>query len=252
MRALLEARGARVIEFPTIAIAPVADPADMERALKGEWDMIVVGSRHAVDAIADRARMLGRVLRAPIACVGDKTRAHLLGRIAEGQSALAPSSIIMPGVRRAEALAEAIALHFAPAGGVAKKRILYPRAGEGREILIELLRSEGASVEPVIAYRIAAAPAPGADLVDRIRSADAFTFLSGETLRRFFDLLGETAARAMLERCAVALIGPVAKEAADALGVRVDVVPETASSEHLVHALEAFFGGERGPANPRP
>jgi uroporphyrinogen III methyltransferase/synthase len=231
---LLESRGARVILLPTIAIAPLEDAAPIDRSLGERWDMIVFGSPNAIDAVAARAQALQLTLRTAVACVGDKTRAHL-----ERTGVFEPSALVVPKTRRAEALADAIVAHFA--GALANKRILYPRAPEGRETLIDLLRAAHADVVPLEVYRIANAPRPAPEVIASLDAADAFTFLSGETLRRFFELLGEPKARALLSRSAVAVIGPVAREAAIALGVDVSVMPATASVEALVSALEDSF-----------
>jgi uroporphyrinogen-III synthase len=118
-----------------------------------------------------------------------------------------------------------------------KKRVLFPRAAEGRETLIDLLTAAGVEVSSPIAYRIAAAAPASAEARAAIARADAITFLSGETLRCFLEVVPEEEGRRLLERAVVAVIGPVAESKARELGVRVDVVPKTATLEALVEAL---------------
>jgi uroporphyrinogen III methyltransferase/synthase len=114
---------------------------------------------------------------------------------------------------------------------------LFPRAPEGREVIVEALSALGARVDAVAVYRIRAAEPADAAKIAELEHADVFTFLSGETLRAFLEVVPEEKARALLAKSKVAVIGPVARARAEALGIRVDFMPETATIEALVEAL---------------
>lgn len=239
LKARLEALGATTIVLPTIAIQPIDRFEEIDAALSAidRFDLLVLGSKNAADALLSRARALGIVIRSRVACVGRKTEAHVARAMAEPDSVLAKGPIIVPASYRSESLVDAIARELAGRGGVAGARILFPRAPEGREILIEELERRGGTVVPLSVYRIATAHPPEPAVVESLGRADAFTFLSGETLRAFLELLPEASAREWLRSSTVAVIGPVARAKAEALGIRVDVMPEEATVEGLVEAL---------------
>jgi uroporphyrinogen-III synthase len=239
LSALLEKAGARPLELPTISIEPPLSWAELDRALAAadSFELVVLGSVNAAEALADRADGLGVSFSCPVAVVGEKTRA----RLAESPElrAVLRGAVIVPGTFRAEVLLEALDAHFAPHGGLSGKRVLLPRAAEGRETLLEGLTARGAEVVAATAYRIAPALPAEEDELEALARADAFTFMSGETLAAFFQVVPEPVARRLLADAVVAVIGPVALARAEQLGVRVDVVPPTATAESLVEALSA-------------
>lgn len=237
--AALRALGAEVIELPTIEIRAVDDPSELDRALDTpeRYGFVVLGSKNAAALFFARVQARGLVLSLPIACVGAKTKAFVESD--PTIRAVSRGPVIAPDVHRAEAL---LALVGATLGPGAPHRVLFPRAAEGRETLIEGLRAEGIDVDAPTLYHIVAAPPAAPALVARVRGADVLTFLSGETLRAFFDVVGPTEAAEILAAARVAVIGPVARDKAEALGIRVDVVPSTATVEALVAALVAVLG----------
>ena len=133
---ILAPLGLDVVAMPVTRTAAPADPVALERALKTPWDIIVVASPRA-------AAELRRVVTSPavIWAVGPATQ-RTLGPLA---------SHVPAGVRDSVELAEHLI-----ASGVQGKRILVPRAEDGRLEGIEMLRNAGAHVVDVIAYRTVA------------------------------------------------------------------------------------------------
>jgi uroporphyrinogen-III synthase len=130
---ILAPLGLDVVAMPVTKTAAPADPDALQRALGMSWDIIVVASPRA-------ATELRRVLVTPteIWAVGPAT-----------QRALAPLVARVPdGARDGVELARHLI-----AAGVRGKRILVPRAEEGRLDAIEMLREAGAHVVDVVAYR---------------------------------------------------------------------------------------------------
>jgi uroporphyrinogen-III synthase len=238
----IEGLGGSAIALPTIAIAPLEDLSELDRALDGiaDYDVLIFGSKHAAEIFFERAVSRGTVLSTAIACVGAKTKAFVEARSAAEPAHIAPRAILAPEVHRAEALFEEIAR---ACGGLKGRRFLFPRAPEGRETLIDALRSEGGLVDLISTYAIVPARKASRDEIAEIERADAYTFLSGETLRAFLAVVPEEKARAMLDLSVVAVIGPVARAKAEELGVRVDVVPRKATAEALIDALAAHLAG---------
>jgi uroporphyrinogen III methyltransferase/synthase len=224
---LLWNEGVRVIELPTIAVADPEDWAPFDRALSeiDRYRAVLIGSKNAADAV--RAR--GFSVSIPVCAVGKKTK-----QLLESMRETFTGEVFAAEVQRAEGMVDALERRFAPLAG---KRFLFLRAPEGRETAIDLLEEKGAIVDPIAAYRIVPAPPAGEDVIEELERADVFTFLSGETLACFFSVVPEEKARSLLARAKVAVIGPVAKERADALGVRVDLIPREPTVEALVAVL---------------
>lgn len=230
----LERRGAVPVFFPTLTIAE-----DQEGALTTavahlhDYDAVVLGSVNAVKYFGQALERQGEVCEGVVGCVGKKTADALQS---ERWNSRFRGHRIVPSVFRAEALGEALLAHFEKQGGIEGRRILYPRAPQGRTILQQELRRHGAQVDDVPAYQIACQAYP-AEMKERLTGVDAYTFLSGKTLCCFLSGLGEEEARTRLADSIVAVIGPVAKAEADRLGVRVDVVAAEATVEALAEAV---------------
>jgi len=203
----LEAKGAEVIPFPTIAIAPPSDPVPLERAVAaaGGYDWIVFTSANGVEAFFAR-----------FAATAEDYRAEGLVAALAGED--------MRG-----------------------RRVLLPRAAGARPVLPEALRARGAQVDEVVAYRAlppAGADVTGLTAALEAGSVDAITFTSSSTVRNFVALLGRPATARLLAngRPAVACIGPVTAATARDLGLRVDVMPAAYTAAALAAALVQHFG----------
>ncbi len=238
LKLLLADRGAEVLSLPAIEILPTDDWTDADQALQmlSSFDMVLLGSLHAARFLAERAEFWKLSIDLPVACVGRKTQQGLtrnaqLRRIFQGLTT-------SPAEFRSEALAE----HLVETYGtrLSTMRFLLPRTPRGRTHLSDRLEREGAHVHSVNVYEVRSATPPDPALVTRAAGADAITFLSGETLRRFLEIVPQ--ARNFLDKMAVAVIGPVAQEKAAKLGVTVDLMPKEASLEALVDVLCDHFG----------
>lgn len=236
LRRELEARGARVVELPTIALAPPKTwrPLDEALARLARYDWIIFTSVNGVERCLGRMKKYGlekRALRsARIAAIGPAT-AHALRRYGIRAD-------VVPEEFRAEGLLEKLS-----ATRWRGKRVLLARAAAAREVLPRELRRRGARVDVVAVYRTIV---PGtsrrrARALFRRRKPDAITFTSSSTVRNFFALLGRERARRRLADVAVATIGPVTSRTARALGLRVAVEAKTFTAAGLVRALERFF-----------
>jgi len=230
---LLEARGAEVIPFPTIAIAPPSDPAPLERAVAaaGGYDWIVFTSANGVEAFF--ARFAVR-----LAAIGPETAAQLERRLLR--------VAVTAEDYRAEGLLAALA-----GEEMRGRRVLLPRAAGARPVLPEALRARGAQVDEVIVYRAlppAETDVAGLTAALEAGAVDAVTFTSSSTVRNFVELLGRRATARLLAngRPAVACIGPVTAATARDLGLRVDVMPAAYTAAALAAALVQHFGKDAG------
>jgi uroporphyrinogen-III synthase len=234
--ALLEARGARPVVFPAIAIEPVdGAPVALAVAGLGAYDWIAFTSANAVTAFFAAMRAADRPalpagLR--VAAVGEPT-ARALER--EGIGA-----VVMPGRFLGVELASAM-------GPLAGQRVLLPCSHIARDATRAALRDAGADVDAVVVHRTVTARPTPEELRALDRPVDAVTFTSPSTVRGFLEA-GGPAARRLAGRAAVACIGPTTTAAARAAGLTVAVEPARHTADALVEALDTFFA----PAAPAP
>ena len=143
--AALEALGFEVVMMPVTQTAPPSDPGELIRAMeRGGYQAIVCASARAAGAII---RAKGHTPVPEVWCVGPATArvltdAHL-------------SPILPDGVKDGASLARALVAQRDLAG----KKVLVPRAEEGRDEAIAILRDAGALVDAIVAYRTVPAPA---------------------------------------------------------------------------------------------
>jgi len=226
-RTVLEASGASVVEFPTIAIAPPADAGPLDRAIAGlaSYDWVIFTSVNGVHQFWGRAAATGADLSAirecRVAAIGPATADALRARGVEPD--------LVPGEFVAEAIVEALP-------EVRGLRILLPRADIARAVLREQLVARGASVDEVAAYRtVRGHPTPAAFAALRA-GVDVIAFTSASTVRNFVDLIGDDL-NEVLRDTSIACIGPITARAADELGLPVHVVAEEYTIEGLTEAI---------------
>ncbi len=213
---LLESLGARVVQFPVIAIAPPADWAPVDQAIAAltTYDWLVFTSANAVDAFFDRAGELTPTAR--IAVIGPATAQAVARR---GLSVdLQPANHIAEGL-----VAEFAALPFA---GV---RLLIPRAASARDVLPDALRMQGAQVDLVDVYRntLPTEVAPFPDAPDWI------TFTSASTVKNLLALVD----RARFAEARLASIGPETSAALRRHQLPVTVEARPSTQEALAQAM---------------
>lgn len=279
----LEARGARVAEFPCIAIFPVARecPDELRNMLQagrplvartllhedgvrcdglssglislaaGEPDYVVFTSVNGVEHSFTRLAELGLDARvfagARIAVIGSATADALRARGLRAD--------IVPARFTSEAL-----LAELESRNIAGARFLLLRADNASAVLPDGLRAAGAEVCDTVAYHALAQALPQ-PVVDEIVSGaySALTFASAATVRAFCDALGAEGIRRMLNAHTppvIASVGPVTSLTLRECGLPVDVEPDEATIPALARALAEFFlcGGsaaENGGANER-
>mgnify|MGYP000153257968 FL=1 len=231
LKDLLEARGADVLEIPTIKILP-PQTADAQRDFVENvshihtYDWIVFTSVNGVEqffeaffkAYAD-ARSLGG---AKIAAVGPSTAA----KINEYRYAVD----LMPS----EYVAEALVKEFADKESIENLTMMWVRGAEARDIVAKGLTALGAIVDECIAYQTVAETE---DITgDRKRlndeGADYILFANSSGARNFFDHGNH-----LPEGCKVASIGKITSQTLRDLGQTVDVEATESTMESLVDAI---------------
>jgi len=228
--AALAPLGLEAIAMPVTKHAPAADPQALGRALEeGRYAAVVVASPRAAHELARAAaaRELPEVW-----AVGPATRRALeIARI---------RARLPDGARDAAELARRLVAERPLAG----RRVLVPRAEEGRTEGLAILRAAGAVVVDVIAYRTVAVGADdpdiarGAELLRAGHAAVCAVFAPSQVaaLAAIAGPLGALATRF----CA---IGETTGEALRAAGVvEVAVAPEP-TPEGMARAVGSVYPG---------
>jgi uroporphyrinogen III methyltransferase/synthase len=227
----LEELGATVVELPLIEVAPPAEIAPLDAALRrlDGYDWVLFTSANAVRSVSERMTDLGleeRTLTSrKIASIGPSTTRALR----ESFPGVAVS------VEAANHDAESLLKELAT--GARGRRFLLPSSDRARDLLPGGLREEGAEVDVVVAYRTVAP----ADLRERVLAglrggADLVTFASPSAVENF-----AAAAAEVVPRTRAAVMGPVTERACRAAGIEVRVVAEPSTAEGLAAAIERHF-----------
>jgi uroporphyrinogen III methyltransferase/synthase len=216
---LLAESGAQVIEFPTIAIAPPASFASLDRLFEERWDWLIFTSTNGVAAFFSRMPGDVRALAGTkIAAVGESTASELRAR------GIRPD--LVPETFQSIALLP----HFAD--DLRGQRIAVVRAEEGRDALPDALRQRGADVHLAVAYRTTAVAGDASEL----RDIDVVTFTSSSTVDNFFALAPA------VDGALLASIGPVTSEALRKHGRTAGLEAENATVEALHDAIVRRLG----------
>ncbi len=238
--ALLAAKGARVIQFPTIRIVPMPDYAELDDAVShlSRYGWVVFTSvngvrffRQRLDALGLDARALGSV---KVAAIGPAT-----ARAVEGMGIrpdLVPASYVAEGV--AQAMLDL---------GMKGQKVLLPRAAEARDVLPRALREAGAEVDVIAAYENVPSDEHRELVMEALEAGtlDCVTFGSSSTVRNF---LASIPLDELKKHPGVrfAAIGPVTADTMRSLGLNPDIQPEAFTIPALVDAVcDAFAGKEQ-------
>jgi uroporphyrinogen III methyltransferase / synthase len=237
---LLTTLGADAIEAPMLRFAPPDDYAPLDEAVAriGSFAWIVFTTPNAVEQVLARLMAAGSDLRAlrdvGLCTVGATTEERL------HRYRLKPDLVAVDG--HAEAVVQALAAF----GSLSGREVLVPRADTGRELLGPELRTAGADVTDVTAYRtiVAEPEREGEPDIYRMlldRRIDAVTFTSASSVRTFVRVLGEEQAADLLQQTTVACIGPVTANAAAQLGIATTLMPGEYTIAALVNALVRHY-----------
>jgi uroporphyrinogen III methyltransferase/synthase len=223
LRAGLEELGARVVECPTIHLVPPTSWKAVDDAIRrlNTYNWLLFTSANAVEQFMDR--MGERRPSIPIAVVGSATGRKL------ADWNLKPS--LVPKDFRAEGLLDAFPENLV---GV---RMLFPRAEVAREMLPDELRRRGATVDIVTVYRTVKALTGSIGDILAAQRVDCIVFTSPSTIPEDLHMLPTDTA--------LAVIGPVTREAAQLMGLKPDIVPVESTVPNLVEAIENYFRTRR-------
>ncbi|HWL07812.1 MAG TPA: uroporphyrinogen-III C-methyltransferase [Planctomicrobium sp.] len=221
------ALGAQPILMPTIGIEPLDDWSEVDAALDqiGKYDWIIFTSVNSVDALLGRiwqqggdARQLGK---AKLAAIGPATAERLHDYHLHAD--------LVPDEYRGEALAAALASH------VKGKRVLWPRASRGREILPEQLTAAGAIFDSLVVYRHVDLDAFPESVIRQLEQGELhwIALSSPSIARNVARLLNDD----QKKRVRFAAISPVTEQAAREVGLEIAVVADKFTWDGILNAI---------------
>jgi uroporphyrinogen-III synthase len=234
---LLRERGAVLLLYPCIDIAPPQNSAALDDALRalmsGKFEWLVLTSANSVQAIANRLMArnlsLSHVSSLKIAAVGPAT-AEAAQRLLGLQTSVIPTIYI----------ADELANTFPVVNG---SRVLLPQSAIAEDTLAKQLTVRGAKVTTVEAYQTVIGTG-GVNLPLLLASAgvDAITLTSPSTVKNLLlRLENEGGDKNLLEKICIACIGTKTAAAADEHGLNVTIVPTEHTLRSLTTTLEQHF-----------
>ncbi|MEK7267225.1 MAG: uroporphyrinogen-III synthase, partial [Nitrospirota bacterium] len=115
---------------------------------------------------------------------------------------------------------------------------LLPRAEKAREIFPEKVRELGGEIDVPVTYRAVKPEMHGKRLKRFLKEGriSVATFTSASTFDNFMEIIGEDADE-LLRDVAIAVIGPVTAGAVEKAGLKVEIMPETATIEAMVEEI---------------
>jgi uroporphyrinogen III methyltransferase/synthase len=233
---MLQELGAQVVECPTICLAPVSDPTEIDAAIAelASFSWLILTSGNAVRFFFARLAALGLDARALGGCrvcaVGPKTAAAL------GAVGINPD--LVPPDYKAEGVVEALAPRLQSG-----EKVLFPRADKARDIIISGLSDCGIEVlAPVLYCNTLPAALPVEALAALETGAiDAVCFTASSTVENLHTILGAVDFQRLLAPLTVAAIGPITSQSCTKLGLPVAIEPAEYTLHALSEALVSFY-----------
>lgn len=232
---LLSAKGADVLELPTIRVVPPSDKRRFAEAVVDcpHYDWLVFSSPNGVKrffeaffAVYEDIREIGG---ARIAAVGPGTAAEL------------KKYGIMVDLMPRKAVAEELIAEFDRRGdefgGIANVTMLWVHSEQGRDVIYKELMKRQAIVDECVAYNVVpeTQDPTGARARLATEGADVIAFTSSSTVR-YFMAMGIS----LPTGCRIASIGPITSATLVQYGLKPDVEAKTHDIPGLVEAIESL------------
>ncbi|QGZ60895.1 fused uroporphyrinogen-III synthase HemD/membrane protein HemX [Paraburkholderia acidisoli] len=261
LAAQLAQAGVATLDFPLIAIAPVADEAPLRAALNAleRYAFVVFVSPNAVDRAFAAYTSISSIWppALPVAVVGPASVAALArhGVATPGHTVISPTGAAdeEPARFDSESLYAALEAHFG-ANGFADQRVLIVRGDGGREWLAERLREAGAEIDTVAAYR-RVVPEPPIAAWTRVHALlegapHAWLVTSSEGVRNLDELAREhLTAGEVVELHHAPLVAPHPRIAETARSMGFDrMTVSGAGDERIVETLLGLVSSQVRPA----
>lgn len=237
----VESLGGEPYEFPTIEIADPDNFSPLDEAVAEieTYDWLVFTSVNGVQSFMNRMRSSRKDVRSlsgvKIVAIGPKTREEIenYGIFCE----FVPEEFV----------AESIIDVF-KGEDLQGKKVLLPRADIARKVLPDALRSMGAFVNEITAYKTVMGEGNTEELIKLLeeKKIHVLTFTSSSTVKNFVKKIGPENVERLLDGVIVASIGPITSASAGELGLRVDVQAAQYTIDGLIQAVLNYLRAVEG------
>ncbi len=239
----LEELGAELTVFPTIKVVPPESWDELDRAIGriDSYDWLVFTSASGVRFFFRRFFELDRDIRdlhgIRLCAIGRKTASEV--RKHGLRTDLVPEDF------RAEGLIDV----FGGPERIRGIKILLPRAAVAREVFPERVRASGGEIDVPVTYRAVKPESHGKRMKRFLREGKitVATFTSGATFTNFRDIMGEEVDD-LLGNVTIAAIGPVTARVIEKAGLKVHIMPKTATVDDMVEEIARYCLGRQGTA----
>lgn len=233
---LLAQEGARVIQFPTITIKPLADYGEVRKTLDylGSYDWVAFTSVNGVRFFWEQLFAMGLDARAlsgcKVAAIGPATASCL--------KTYGIKADFVPDRFVAESVVEGLTVL-----GMKGKRILIPRAALARDVLQTKLEAAGASVDILPIYQTSPSETHQEEVLRLLDAGklDCITFGSSSTVDNFMSLIPAAKLKEHPE-VRYACIGPVTAKTLEKYGLKCHYQPTSYTIPDLVRILIEQLG----------
>lgn len=234
---LLIAHGAEPVELPAIDIKPLADTAELDKAITNlhNYHWIVFTSVNGVTMFFQQLCSKHQDARAfcglKVGAIGPATARALEAK------GIMPDYI--PRVYTSRGIIAGLKKH-----GISGQRFLIPRADIADDELVQGIRKLDAEVAAVASYQTVSANSANSQVKQMLSSGeiDVITFTSSSTVSSLVAMLGNK--KQLLHHARIACIGPKTADTATSAGLNVDIIAREHTIPGLVAAIEEYFSKE--------
>ncbi len=265
----LEELGAEIIEFPTIEIVPPESFDELDKAIGKietyDWMIFTSanGLKYFIKRFIEKDKDIRDLKGIKICAIGTKTATEI--------TKYGIKVDLIPEEFNAEGLISAVvqksrSLNSPPHPPLSKgglrggntdsqtpnpellkgMKFLLPRAEKAREIFPEKVRELGGEIDVPVTYRAIKPEMHGKRLKRFLKEGriSIATFTSAATFNNFREIIGEDSDE-LLRDVAIAVIGPVTAKAVEKAGLKVSIMPETATIEAMVGDIIKWATGQK-------
>lgn len=221
-------RGGIPVLFPCLAVQCLAKEVEGAFAkIKGDTGVLFT----SVNGVECAAGVMGDAFadilaQTAVAAVGEHT--------AEALRRHGVTPALVPDVASQEGILAAYLQHGLP------QKLVFFRAEEGRDLLIDALKARGVRVHVAYSYRSICPQDDASEIIDAIArgNIDAVLLGSAKTARHYLKRIGDIA---LANRPVIVTISGMVAREAEALGLGVQVVAKQASFSAMLDALEDYL-----------
>jgi uroporphyrinogen-III synthase len=225
---LVKKYGGIPVEIPLISFRPVP-PTTMTMELGNKlhtYDWIIFTSNVTVETFFAFDILPTVLANIKIAVIGEKTEEALMRK--------GITVDFKPKTYVAEAFVEEFAPHISE--GV---NVLIPKGNLAREFISTSLEEKGAKVDELVIYETFFPDSSRDALVKALteKQLDIISFTSPSTVDHFMAVVKEMNLLSTIDHCLIMCIGPVTLQRANALGLRVDAMPNIYTIDHMLQSV---------------